>query len=297
MHALPLSLQKARNRIRAWRLSRGRNQRISEDSSSTGFLARCRFCDSGESSHRLLGEVPLTFNDSLAQKSYRLAQCGECEVVYLDPEPPACDLERLYVGSTQFSDSDYMRGPQAERTARGYARRLRYLDLLPDTVETVLEIGAGPAWICRAAKERRSDVLTTAQDISDECAAHCPWVDHYLVGNLSQLQPSASIHLAAMTHVIEHLPHPGEFLIELAPYLAPGGKVYITAPFRPARWRPEQGLGPWLDYSYLHVPAHISYLSEKWMRIAASKAGFDVIHWDASLDGYQVFEAILKRRI
>ena len=300
MHVLSLSLQKARNRLRAWRLMSARKQRVGDNSASpdflTPFLSRCRYCNSGESSHRLLGKVPVTFNGALEQSSYRLAQCGECDVIYLDPEPPASDLERLYLGSSQFSVTNDLRGPQAERIARGYARRLHYLDLLPDTVKSVLEIGAGPAWICRAAKEHCSNVMTIAQDISDECAAHCSWVDHYVVGNLSSLEPNGSIQLAAMTHVIEHLPKPGDFLIELAPYLAPGGKLYITAPYRPACWRPEQGFAPWLDYSYLHVPAHISYLSEKWMRMAAAKAGFELVRWDVSLDGYQVLEAILERQ-
>ncbi len=301
MHALPLSLQKARNRFRAWRLSQERTKRGSGDELSadflTPFLSRCRFCESGESPHWILGDVPLTFSAPLAQRSYRLAQCGECEVIYLDPEPPAGDLDRLYVGSTQFSDTDYMQGARAERTARGYARRLRYLDLLPEAIQTVLEMGAGPAWICRAAKEQCTDVMTIAQDISDECATRCPWVDRYLVGNLSQLPPGGSIQLAAMTHVIEHLPRPTDFLCELAPYMVPGGNVYITAPHRPALWRPEQGFSAWLAYSYLHVPAHISYLSEKWMRLVAAKAGFKLVRWDPSLDGYQVFEAILEREV
>ena len=299
MHAFPLRLQQAKNRVRAWRLSQQWKKRGSDNDSAanslTPFLSRCRFCESGESLHQTLGEVPLTFSGPLAQRGYRLAQCGNCEVIYLDPEPPAGDLDRLYVGSTQFSDTDYMRGARAERTARGYARRLHYLDLLPETIQTVLELGAGPAWICRAAKEQRSNVMTIAQDISDECVSHCPWVDRYLVGDLSQLEPNGSIQLAAMTHVIEHLPRPADFLCQLAAYMAPGGKVYITAPHRPALWRPDQGIAPWLDYSYLHVPAHISYLSEKWMRLTVAKAGFRLVRWDSSLDGYQVFEAILER--
>ncbi|HET9031316.1 MAG TPA: methyltransferase domain-containing protein [Dokdonella sp.] len=103
------------------------------------------------------------------------------------------------------------------------------------------------------------------------------------------------MHLAAMTHVIEHLPRPGEIFIELAKHMAVDGKIYITAPFRPSLWQPEQGFEPWLSYPYLHVPAHLSYLSEKWMRTMAARSGFEVIRWDVSLDGYQVFEAILRK--
>lgn len=300
MHALFRALQKARNRLRAWQLNFGRINRDAGHPGASDFLdpfvSRCRFCETDQVRHRTLGKVPLTFAGELLQQDYSLVQCGDCEVIYLDPEPPASDLQRLYVGSTQFSGVEYSGGPEAERIAKSYSRRLRYLNLLPESLESVLEIGAGPAWICRAAKDRLPRVETIAQDISDECAERCPWVDTYFVGALSDLKPAHSIQLAAMTHVIEHLPRPGEVFGELAEHMAPGGKVYITAPFRPALWRPKHGFEPWLSYSYLHVPAHISYLSEKWISTMAAKSGFDVIHWDASLDGYQVFEAILRKQ-
>jgi SAM-dependent methyltransferase len=299
MRAISLGLQQARNRIRAARLRsdwRKRNA-ATKDSVDTDYLkplrSRCRYCESATS--RLLGKVPLTFRQALTLGDYRLAQCEACEVVYLDPEPPPDDLRALYVGSSQFPDARDLLNAQSARTAKSYERRLQYLDLLPGPGDAILEVGAGPAWVCRAAKKRCPDVTTIAQDISDECAADCPWVDNYIVGDLARLPPQRSIRLAALTHVIEHLPRPQAFLQDLAAYMAPGGKVYITAPFRPARWNSEDGFGPWLDYSYLHVPAHISYLSGKWMRAAAAESGFEVIRWDASIDGYQVFETVLQR--
>ncbi|MCB1573409.1 MAG: class I SAM-dependent methyltransferase [Xanthomonadales bacterium] len=301
MNTLYLGMQKARNRMRAGRL-RAAWQAREADRAPAGqgspvelSLAPCRYCNADGPRQRVLGRVPLTSNQALRQTDYRLVRCAACEVIYLDPEPSAEDLRSLYIGSSQVADVRDLGNAQSLRTARTYERRLRNLDLIPRAGETALEIGAGPAWICRAAKKHCAEVTTIAQDISDECAAHCPWVDQYIVGELSRLRPERSVHLAALTHVIEHLPRPREFLQELAAYLVLGGKVYITAPHRPAGWTAEHGFAAWLDYSYLHVPAHISYLSEKWMREAARRAGFEVVRWDTSVDGYQVFEAVLER--
>ena len=301
LNAAFLAFQRARNRIRAAhlvRVSRRHAKSITSNRSDGPqmLLSPCRYCDSASRQHQVLGAVPLTSHAPLLQKDYVLAQCVECEVIHLQPEPPAADLRTLYIGSRQLPERNSADDSEAGRIARSYERRLRYLDLYPRPGESALEVGAGPAWVCRAIKRHCPDVKTIAQDISDECAESSPWADEYRVGELDQMTPDGSIHLAALTHVLEHLPQPREFLRQLATYMSPQGKVYITAPYRPALWQVEQGFAAWLTYSYLHVPAHISYFSEKWMRASAAEAGFDLIRWDASLDGYQAFEAILERK-
>jgi SAM-dependent methyltransferase len=200
----------------------------------------------------------------------------------------------MYVDSTQFGGSFHPADQNAASITDGYARRLRHLGLLSRKTKFVMEIGAGPAWICRAAKNVSMDVLTRAQDISAECALACPWVDIYHVGQLSEIAADGTVELLSMTHVIEHVTDPASLLRQAAPFLARHGKLYITAPFRPALWKHGDGFKPWLGYSYLHVPAHISYLSSRWMRNAAKAAGLQLVHWDTSLDAFQVFEAILS---
>ena len=51
---------------------------------------------------------------------------------------------------------------------------------------------------------------------------------------------------------------------------------------------------PWLDYSYLHVPAHITYFSETSLQMAASQAGLSLAYWDETQDKHQAFEAVLS---
>jgi len=93
--------------------------------------------------------------------------------------------------------------------------------------------------------------------------------------------------------VIEHLVDPQAMLLKLAPRLSPDGRMLITAPYRPSGWQPTQGLAPWLAYSYLHVPAHVSYLSRRWFELTAARAGLELLHWDASSEDGQAFEVVL----
>lgn len=118
-------------------------------------------------------------------------------------------------------------------------------------------------WICRVAKQRNPKTLTVAQDVSAECVDQCPWVDDYFVGAIGDLSQHRRFELVSLTHVLEHVPQPRAFLAKLAAYVSPGGHIYVTAPFRPAFWRPRHGHRPWLRYEYLHVPAHVSYLSKR----------------------------------
>jgi ubiquinone/menaquinone biosynthesis C-methylase UbiE len=225
---------------------------------------------------------------------YRLVRCHSCDVVYLDPPPSETELKQLYEGGVQFDDARFEN--DADRITEFYARRMRHLRLLGCANDSVLEVGAGLAWICRAAKKRSPATLTVAQDVSAECSKRCPWVDDYVVGTIDALSRDRRFGLVSMTHVLEHVPQPRAFLSKVAAYVSSGGSVYVTAPFRPPFWKPQHGHLPWLRYEYLHVPAHISYLSKRWMKQAAMDAGLTLIHWDHSHDGYQVFEAVLKKR-
>jgi hypothetical protein len=99
-----------------------------------------------------------------------------------------------------------------------------------------------------------------------------------------------------MTHVIEHLVDPQAMLADVAARLGKGGRLFVTAPFRPTGWRPGDGLAPWLTYSYLHVPAHVTYFSREWFDQIAPRHGLEVVHWDASHEEGQAFELVLRKR-
>src|ERR1700690_2799072 len=139
-----------------------------------------------------LGELANTKVAPLARSRYDLVHCRQCDVVYLSPLPSERDLEILYVDELQF---DYHNEESSRRVVGFISSRLRavmkYIGVAakPTLLRrnpkplSVLEIGAGLAWISRAAKAISPRALTVAQDITAEAAEKCPWVDRYLVGS------------------------------------------------------------------------------------------------------------------
>ncbi len=255
-----------------------------------------------------LGELSNTKIAPLARSSYDLAHCRECDLVYLSPLPSERDLEILYIDELQF---DYYTEESSRSVVEFILSRLRAVlegIKVGDTRTvleraglkkahlkrplSVLEIGAGPAWMSRAAKSFSPDSLTVAQDVTPEMASKCPWVDHYVVGftDAPEIDAYGPYDVISMTHVIEHLPDPVGMLRRLRPITR--GIVFLTAPHRPVKW--DGSIEGWRTYSYHHVPGHLQYFSEQSLRRAAEASGFSLAYWDATSEDGQAFEAWLR---
>lgn len=238
-----------------------------------------------------LGEITNTKIANLERSSYHLLHCRDCDVVYLSPLPTTRDLNVIYIDESQF---DYHSDEQARIIVDFMAERLRALsDRMNLTGDpAVLEIGAGFAWMGRAAKQNFPHSRTVAQDITPEVAQKCSWVDHYIVGSADdpRIDSLGPYDVISMTHVIEHLPDPGAMLRRLLPVTR--GMIFITAPHRPVRW--DGTIASWRNYSYNHVPAHLQYFSEQGMRRLAEANGFNLAFWDANSEEGQALEAWLE---
>jgi 2-polyprenyl-3-methyl-5-hydroxy-6-metoxy-1,4-benzoquinol methylase len=256
---------------------------------------RCRACRRRTRHLQRLGAVAPTHPGAFDTSRFVLVHCPRCDVVYLDPAPTSHDLHVLYEESVQFSDAHYTEPGRVAKILEYYGDAVRRLDLLPTAGERMLEVGAGLAWVARACKAAEPGVLTVAQDVSAECADACDWVDRYHVGELSALDRDGSFRLASMTHVIEHLVDPARMLDDIATRLAPGGKLFVTAPYRPSGWQAGDGLAGWNEYSYLHVPAHVTYFSRAWFVRETPHNRLQVVHWDASHEDGQAFELVLQK--
>lgn len=225
--------------------------------------------------------------------TYDLIRCSACDVVYLSPQPSEHDLRVLYIDELQFDYHDEESATRIVEFIRGRLQAvLAHSGLRGDP--TVLEIGAGPAWMARAAKTISPGARTIAHDITAEASTKCPWVDNYIVGPADdpKIDALGPYDVISLTHVIEHLVDPVAMMRRLRPITR--GVVFITAPHRPVRW--DGGIESWRAYSYNHVPGHLQYFSEGGMRRAAEAAGFKLSYWDANSEEGQAFEAWLEPR-
>ncbi len=163
---------------------------------------------------------------------------------------------------------------------------------------SVLEIGAGRAWMCRAAKQINPKARTVAQDVSAETATSCEWVDQFLVCGIedARLDSLGRFDIISMTHVIEHLTDPLAALKRCAGLLKPGGILFVTAPHRPIGWTDaDADIEKWRSYSYNHIPAHIQYFSRAAMQKIADLSGLALVEWSDHHEDGQALEAWLQR--
>lgn len=254
----------------------------------------CSFCGRGSTRIEVLGELDATHHGPFSRSTFNLVHCRNCDVVGLDPLPLEQDLNVLYEQSEQFSNDTYTDDARVEAMLDYYGNCIENHRLMPAADEASLEVGAGRAWVSRAVRLRDEAATTVAQDVSDECAKACPWVDEYLVGPIEDIDRTRRFRLISLTHVIEHLKDPAESLRVLTGLLVPGGRMLITAPYRPVGWKPGDGIEPWRNYAYMHVPAHIAYLSQTWFEQVGERVGFRLVHWDAGHEDGQAFEAVLE---
>ena len=255
----------------------------------------------GASRARTIGQLKKTFLLNLSNGEWDFVQCKDCELLYISPEPSAADLRTIYVESGQFDDPAYTNPARVALIIeymngcfRGVVERSGHR---ADDPVAVLEVGAGLAWMCRAAKAVNPDNVTVALDISPEAVHRCPWVDFYILSDIldTRLDEHAPYDVSSLTHVIEHLVDPVEVIRRCKSLLRQHGVIFVTAPHRPIGWRDsETDIAVWEKYSYNHVPAHIQYFSKKSMRKLSEEAGCTLDYWSHSSEEGQAFEAWLR---
>ena len=246
----------------------------------------------------ILGSVPVTHENLSPMSEFRLVHSSYSDLIYLDPLPSPEQLVSMYEQSTQFDGEHYLEPAQVAAIMDYYGHCLETLFPKTSTPLRVLEVGAGLAWISRAAKAADPQSLTIAQDVSDEVAEDCEWVDEYLVGPVEEVLSGSELQfdVISMTHVIEHLAAPSEMMQALSGLLSADGIMFITAPYRPIGWQVGDPIDKWLDYSYLHVPAHITYFSKQAFELAVEPIGLLVQHWNQNADNGEAFELVLSKR-
>lgn len=245
---------------------------------------------------RWVGPVFPTHSASFSVDEFHLIYSESADIVYLSPLPNADDLRLLYEDSGQFSSQEYVDQDRIRSMDEYYSQCAeRYFPALRNDEFRLLEVGAGMAWVSKSVKNLNPAAHADAQDVSGECQHQAPWVDNYHVEALEPFLAArpACYDAISLTHVIEHLPDPADAIGRLCAALKPGGALFLTGPYRPRNWNPGDGLEAWLDYSYLHVPAHITYLSERALRLVARSIGAELAHWDQTADGGEAFECVL----
>lgn len=106
---------------------------------------------------------------------------------------------------------------------------------IPPTTTSVLDVGCGRAWVARDCLPK--GMLVCSMDISaanpTKALKHYPAAKHIAcIADAFRLPFATGVFDCIIaSEIIEHVPHPAEFVHELMRVLKPGGKLILSTPY------------------------------------------------------------------
>ena len=226
----------------------------------------------------------------ISVEGYDAIQCETCGFVHVVPLPSAQELEEYYRTSFyEESKPDYFASAERDREWLnfGYDMKLDMLEealapLANDPAEPrrVLDIGSGPGHFLLRANERGWNAVgleTSPAAVKFSRALGVDVHEGYFHGTeMPEIGQFDAIH---MQHVLEHVPHPVEFLEGLSSLIKPGGAVCIEVPndFSIVQdiLHNSMNLPAW----WVAPPEHLNYFDKDSLESALTRCGFDSFDW------------------
>ena len=233
--------------------------------------------------------------------SWDLRSCSFCEVAWLDPQPIAEDIPRLYsryythsaISTTRFSSlRDAItrcvvarKGYRVDRRESVMVRMLSHvpslaraaarnvMDLSASEVGTLLDVGCGNGAFLEAIQALGWSVTGVDPDPAAVRYGQSRGLSVFC-GTITDVPAGNRYDVITVNHVIEHVTDPVVFLKQCAAYLRPAsGRIIVTTPNM-------KSFGHWWFKSYwrgLEVPRHLSLFSPQGLSRCATRAGLSLI--------------------
>lgn len=201
------------------------------------------------------------------QETFPVVRCDRCGLVYINPRPSSQTRNLLYYGE-QYPFA-------TGRESQPYEHYRPVIDFLTGDRGTgrVLDVGTGNSSFLPLMKERGWDVHGTEIDSSHrEFFQEEYGIDLY-IGELETagFEPE-SFDAVTVMGVLEHIPHPKQFMEEANRVLKPGGLVGL--------WCFNRGVEASLLGRYwpgFDVPRHFHSFSRKTLTALLNETGFEVV--------------------
>ncbi len=243
----------------------------------------CPFCGSGDFS------VYERFGSEL---QYTYVLCKDCTLVYQSPRPKYDQdfIDSAYASYYQFSDSIKLEDNTqiAHSSVNMFKEEVENL-LRYDTIRSnVLDIGSAMGTFLFAAKPYYKNAI--GLDVSAAMAAFASKSTGATVylKQFNEFTYDGKFSLIHMSHVIEHIPNPVEWLRKAASMLEPGGVLVVNVPnkfslsFRLQHLFYRAGLkkqfsSTWIDST--RVPDHLYEPNVKSMLRLLKSNNFEVLDY------------------
>jgi SAM-dependent methyltransferase len=188
----------------------------------------CPFCRSAES------KLYERFGSEL---QYTYVKCLHCGLIYSSPRPKYDQdfIDAAYGSYYQFADNLELDDSTniSESSVPMFLEEIEYVSRYDKDKTAVLDIGSGMGSFLYAAKKRGYPVCV-GLDVSEQMAR---FIERKLgvkvyIGQFASFDYPGKFSLIHMSHVLEHVPNPNEWMEKAASLLTPGGVLVINVPHK-----------------------------------------------------------------
>lgn len=191
-------------------------------------MSTCPVCGSGNT----LYVAPFRYENPIFTGCSR-AVCGDCGMIFASPMPSDAILFNYNASYFASAHGGQPTNRFALAFSSGVARlRLaflkRFIGKYQIGVDRVLELGPGPGFFARSWLESAPHTVYTAVETDTSCHDSLRQLGVKLVDS-SAVMPA---DLVVMSHVLEHVPDPVNFVRNATQGLRRGGALFIEVPCR-----------------------------------------------------------------
>jgi SAM-dependent methyltransferase len=203
---------------------------------------------------------------------FRVVTCSDCGFHYLDPRLKESNMLELYGDDSYFCNqavgySDYEKQENALRLT--FKRFLKTLHTKGFTGGSLLEIGAGYGFFLDEAREYFD--FRAGTEMSRTAAEHAASrVDLLVHGGIDKLDKGVDFDCIVLSHVLEHIYQPRNFLESIMKHLKPDGKLIIVTPDMGNFWR----LIMRSSWPSFKVPEHVLFFDSNSLVRLLKSCGF-----------------------
>ena len=242
----------------------------------------CPFCNAN---------VPTLYERFGSDLQYNYVKCGNCGLIYTNPRP-AYDQDFIdaayasyyqYADNIQLSDLDNIN----QSSLKMFQREVDHIVRYDKDKKGVLDIGSGMGTFLLAAKKYYGSNVTGI-DVSVKMGQ---FVEKNIgikvhIGQYENFNPPEKFSLIHMSHVLEHVPNPNQWIQHSARLLTPNGILVINVPnkfglgnrmqhlFYKAKLKKQFANG-WKDPT--RTPDHLFEPTIRSMKYLLAKNGFEIL--------------------
>lgn len=218
-------------------------------------------------------------NDTKIQSTYRgthatfvglqISHCHACKMICAAPMPSESDLHKYNASYFATAHGGQPRGGVASAFFFAIARLRRahidrYLAKHGAKVASLLEVGPGTGFFARTWLEKHPSTIYVAIETDTSCHALLGHLGVHLVDGDAAQNDGEPVDLVVMSHVLEHVSNPKQFLSNTTQNLRRGGALFIEVPCR-----------DW-EHKSMDEP-HLLFFDKEPMKHLLGKIGFEDI--------------------